>query len=207
VFPVRSDLSDAELGVVPCSFGTAENMLSRAGVFAGQHVLVTGASGGVGTAAVQLARLRGAEVTAMTTAGKATQVRELGAARVLDRGDDVVAVLGEQSIDVVVDNVCGPGLDGLLALLRRGGVYASSGAIAGAQVTFDKRTFYLRDLTLLGCTAWGEAVFPALVERLERHELRPPVAAVFPLERIAEAQTEFLEKRHVGSYALVPPGL
>lgn len=207
VFPVRSDLSDAELGVVPCSFGTAENMLSRAGVLAGQHVLVTGASGGVGTAAVQLARLRGAEVTAMTTAGKATQVRELGAARVLDRGDDVVAVLGEQSIDVVVDNVCGPGLDGLLALLRRGGVYASSGAIAGAQVTFDKRTFYLRDLTLLGCTAWGEAVFPALVERLERHELRPPVAAVFPLERIAEAQTEFLEKRHVGSYALVPPGL
>ena len=49
-------------------------------------------------------------------------------------------------------------------------------------------------------------MFPALVERLERDELRPPVAATFPLERIAQAQTEFLEKRHVGSYALVPPG-
>ncbi len=66
--------------------------------------------------------------------------------------------------------------------------------------------FYLRDLTLLGCTAWDAAVFPALVERIERDELRPPVAATFALERIAQAQTEFLEKRHVGSYALVPPG-
>ena len=133
-------------------------------------------------------------------------MRELGAARVLDRGDDVAAVLGEQSVDVVVDNVSGPGLDRLLAVLRRGGVYVSSGAIAGPMVAFDKRTFYLRDLTLIGCTAWDEPVFPALVERIERDELRPPVAATFPLERIAQAQTEFLEKRHVGSYVLVPPG-
>jgi NADPH:quinone reductase-like Zn-dependent oxidoreductase len=205
VFPVRSGLSDAELGVVPCSFGTAENMLARAGVGAGRHVIVTGASGGLGSATVQLARLRGAEVTAVTSADKAAQVLALGAARALDRGDDLATVLGEQSADVVVDNVCGPGLDSLLAVLRRGGVYVSSGAIAGATVSFDKRTFYLRDLTLLGCTAWDEPVFPALVERLERDELRPPVAAVFPLERIAQAQTEFLEKRHVGSYVLVPP--
>ena len=127
VFPVRSGLSDAELGVVPCSFGTAENMLARAGVGPGQHVVVTGASGGVGSAAVQLARLRGAEVTAVTSADKAAQVGELGAACVLDRGDDVAAVLGEQSVDVVVDNVCGPGLGDLLAVLRRGGVYVSSG--------------------------------------------------------------------------------
>ena len=205
VFPVESDLSDAELGIVPCSFGTAENMLARARVRSGQHVVVTGASGGVGSAAVQLARLRGAEVTAVTGAGKAAQVLALGAARVVDRDDDLAAVLGEQVADVVVDNVCGPGLDRPARLLRRGGVYVSSGAVAGPDVSFDKRTFYLRDLTLLGCTAWDEPVFPALLDRLERDELRPPVAATFPLERIAEAQAEFLEKRHVGSFALVPP--
>ena len=168
-------------------------------------MIVTGASGGVGSAAVQLARLRGAEVTAVTSADKTAQVLALGATRALDRGDDLAAALGEQSADVVVDNVCGPGLDGLLAVLRRGGVYVSSGAIAGATVAFDKRTFYLHDLRLLGCTAWDEPVFPALVGRLERDELRPQVAAILPLERIAEAQTEFLEKRHVGSYVLVPP--
>ena len=58
---------------------------------------------------------------------------------------------------------------------------------------------------MIGCTAWDEPVFPDLVALIERDELRPPVAATFPLERIAEAQTQFLEKRHVGSYALVPP--
>jgi len=203
VFPVRSSLSDGELAVVPCSFGTAENMLARAGVRPGQHVVVTGASGGVGSAAVQLARLHGAQVTAITSESKVARVRDLGAAHVVLRG--LTAALEEQSADVVVDNVSGPGLDRLLGVLRRGGVYVSSGAIAGPDVGFDKRTFYLRDLTLVGCTAWDEPVFPSLVNYLERDELRPPVAATFSLERIAEAQTEFLEQRHVGSYVLVPP--
>ena len=203
VFPVRSGLSDNQLAVVPCSFGTAENMLIRAGVRRGQHVVVTGASGGVGSAAVQLARLRGAEVTAITSESKAARVRDLGAARVVLR--DMTTVLEKGSADVVVDNVSGPGLDRLLAVLRRGGMYVSSGAIAGPDVGFDKRTFYLHDLTLVGCTAWDELVFPSLVGYLDRDELRPPVAAAFPLERITEAQTEFLEQRHVGSYVLVPP--
>jgi len=203
VFPVRSGLSDNQLAVVPCSFGTAENMLIRAGVRRGQHVVVTGASGGVGSAAVQLARLRGAEVTAITSESKAARVRDLGAARVVLR--DMTTVLEKGSADVVVDNVSGPGLDRLLAVLRRGGMYVSSGAIAGPDVGFDKRTFYLHDLTLVGCTAWDELVFPSLVGYLDRDELRPPVAAAFPLERIAEAQTEFLEQRHVGSHVLVPP--
>ncbi len=205
VFAVRNSLGDAELAAVPCSYGTAENMLARAGVRAGLHVGVTGASGGVGSAAVQLARLRGAEVTAVTSAAKAPDVLALGASRVVDRDDDLAAALGEQAADAVVDNVSGPGLDGLLKVLRPGGVYASSGAVAGPEVTFDKRTFYLRDLTLVGCTAWDEPVFPALVARLERDELRPPVAATLPLERIREAQTAFLEKRHVGTFVLVPP--
>jgi NADPH:quinone reductase-like Zn-dependent oxidoreductase len=204
-FPLESGLSDVELGAVPCAYGTAENMLQRAGVRTGQHVLVTGASGGVGAAAVQLARLRGAEVTALAGAAKAKQVLALGASLVADRDASPADVVGEQAVDVVVDNVSGPGLDALLATLRRGGRYISSGAIAGPAVGFDKRTFYLRDLTLIGCTAWDEPVFPALLGYLESGALRPPVAATWPLERIAEAQAEFLEKRHVGKYVLVPP--
>ena len=206
VFAVGSGLSDAELAAVPCSYGTAENMLLHAGVRPGQHVVVTGASGGVGSAAVQLAALRGAEVTAVTSQGKEAAVLALGATRAVGR-DDPVGALGEQTADVVVDNVSGPGLDDCLSLLRRGGVYVTSGAIAGPMVTLDKRTLYLRDLTLSGCTAWAEAVFPSLVARIACDELRPVVAATFPLERIAEAQTQFAEKRHVGSYVLVPPGI
>jgi NADPH:quinone reductase-like Zn-dependent oxidoreductase len=205
VFPVESDLPDAELGAMPCTYGTALNMLRRAGVRAGEDVLVTGASGGVGSAAVQLAALLGATVTALAAEQKAEAVSGLGAARVLDRERGLDEVLGDQSVDVVVDNVSGPGFEELIGLLRRGGRYVSSGAIAGPQVGFDKRTFYLRDLTLLGCTAWDEPVFPELVERIGRGEVRPLVAATLPLERIAEVQAEFLERRHVGKLVLVPP--
>ncbi len=205
VFPVESPLSDVELGAVPCAYGTAENMLLRAGVHEGQHVLVTGASGGVGAAVVQLARLRGADVTAVVSSGKADEVRALGAGRVVKRDAAVAGAIGEQSVDVVVDNVSGPDMDSLLATLRRGGRYVSSGAVAGPMVSFDKRTFYLRDLTLIGCTAWDESVFRAVIALLDRGDLHPPVAATWPLESIAEAQAAFLEKRHAGKHVLVPP--
>ena len=203
-FDVNCSWSDAELGSIPCAYGTAENMLHRAYVAAGEHVLIAGASGGVGSAAVQLAKRRGAIVTAIAAASKAAEVRALGAERVLDRDEDVVAALGEKSVDVVVDNVAGPAFPELLRVLRRGGRYVSSGAIGGPLVTLDMRTFYLQDLTLVGCTAWDEPVFPNLVGYIERGEIRPLVAKTFPLERIADAQREFLQKKHVGKFVLIP---
>lgn len=204
VFPLESDLTDAELGVLPCVAGTAENMLQRAGVRAGEHVLVTGATGGVGMAAVQLAVGRGARVTAVAAADRLPQVRALGAARCV-AGAELAATLAGDLLDVVVDNVSGPGLDGLLRLLRPGGRYVSSGAIAGPQVSFDKRTFYLHDLTLLGCTAWAAPVFPAVIAAVESGALRLPVAATFPLAEIAAAQAALLARRRAGKLVLLPP--
>jgi NADPH:quinone reductase-like Zn-dependent oxidoreductase len=205
VFPVNCDWTDAELGTIPCAYGTAENMLHRARVSRGEHVLVAGASGGVGSAAVQLAKRRGAGVTAIAGKAKWDQVRSIGADRVIDRDDDPIAALGEESVDLVVDNVAGAAFDRLLKVLRRGGRYVSSGAIGGPLVAFDTRTFYLKDLTLMGCTAWDEPVFPNLISYIERGELRPLLAQTFPLERIADAQRAFLEKRHVGKFVLIPP--
>jgi NADPH:quinone reductase-like Zn-dependent oxidoreductase len=205
VFLINSDWSDAALGTIPCAYGTAENMLHRAGVGAADNVLVTGASGGVGSAAVQLAKRRGAGVTAVAGKAKHAEVRAIGADRVLDRIDDLEAMLGAESIDVVVDNVAGPGFGGLLTVLKRGGRYVSSGAIAGPLVTLDMRNFYLKDLRLIGCTAWDEPVFPSLIGYIERGEIQPLLAGTFPLERIADAQRAFLEKRHVGKLVLIPP--
>ncbi len=207
VFAVDCDWSDAELATIPCAYGTAENMVHRSTVCDGEHVLVTGASGGVGSAVVQLARRRGATVTAIAGKAKMEQVLALGADRVIDRDDDVVGALGENAVDVIIDNVAGPAFGGLLKVLKRGGRYASSGAIGGPLVTLDMRTFYLKDLTLIGCTAWDEPVFPNLICYIERGELRPLVAKTFPLERIADAQREFLEKKHVGNFVLIPPAL
>ena len=205
VFEVESGWSDVELGSLPCAYGTAENMLHRARVSSGDHVLIPGASGGVGSATVQLARRRGAIVTAIAGQEKADQVRAAGADDVIVRGDDIVASLGEKSVDVVIDNVGGETFSSLMKVLRRGGRYASSGAIAGPMVTLDMRSLYLKDLTLIGCTAWDEPVFPNLISYVEKNEIRPLIAGTYPLERIAEAQQAFTKKRHVGKFVLIPP--
>ena len=204
VFPLTCDLSDAELATVPCAYATAENMLHRCNVRTGQHALITGASGGVGAAAVQLAKLRGATVTAVASRAKHGAVLAIGADRVLDRADDPLEILGTDSIDTVVDNVAGNGFAGVLETLKRGGKYVSSGAIGGPVVSLDMRTFYLKDLTLIGCTAWDEPVFPNLIKYLEAGDLKPLLAKTFPLENIEQAQREFLEKKHVGNFVLIP---
>lgn len=205
VFRVDCDWSDAELATIPCAYGTAENMVHRADVEAGMRVLVSGASGGVGSAVVQLALRRGAEVIAIAGAGKHDAVSSLGASRVIDRTGDPVELLGAETMDVVIDNVAGPGFGGMLKVLKRGGRYVSSGAIAGPVVELDMRDMYLKDITLIGCTAWDAPVFPNVVTCIERGEIRPVLAATYPLERIADAQRDFQQKRHAGKIVLVPP--
>ena len=207
IFAVDCDWTDAELASIPCAYGTAENMIHRAGVTAGDHVLVTGASGGVGSATVQLAKRRGATVTAIAGVNKMAKVREIGADRVIERGTDCLAVLGQKSVDVVIDIVAGADFENLLEALKRGGRYASAGAIGGPLVELDMRTFYLKDLTLIGCTGWDEPIFPNLVSYIEQGEIRPLVAKTFPLEQIADAQREFLKKNYVGNFVLIPPGV
>lgn len=195
---IETALSDVELASFPCSYSAAENMIERAGVAAGERVLVTGASGGVGSAAVQLAARRGAIVTALAGMSKQQAVRELGAAEVLDRH----APLGRDRFDAVIDCVGGTGFGALLNALVPGGRYATAGAIAGPLVELDLRTLYLKDLTLYGCTVLGAQVFANLVGYIERGEIRPVVCVTFPLEKIAAAQRVFLEKRHVGKIVL-----
>jgi NADPH:quinone reductase-like Zn-dependent oxidoreductase len=203
-FKIESDWSDAELASIPCAYSTAENMLHRARVGA-EHVLVTGASGGVGSAAVQLAKRRGAHVTAIASTEKMEALRSLGADEVVDRNTDLVAAIGGDSIDVVVDLVAGEGWPALLDVLKRGGRYVTAGAIAGPLVELDVRTLYLKDLTLIGCTFQDDVVFENLVGYIERSEIRPLVAKTFPLAEISEAQQVFLEKKFTGKLVLIPP--
>ena len=113
--------------------------------------------------------------------------------------------LGERSVDVVVDNVAGPSFPQMLKILKPGGRYVSSGAIAGPIVELDMRDMYLKDITLIGCTGWDEPVFPNLISYIEKNEIRPLLAKTFPLKDIALAQEEFLQKKHFGNFVLIPP--
>lgn len=203
-FPINSTWTDIELGSIPCAYGTAENMVHRAQVARGTRVLIPGASGGVGSAVLQLCKRRGAEVIGICGASKKEAVLAIGADRVLVREENPVAILGEESVDVVIDNVGGAGFPAMLKVLKRGGAYVSSGAIGGPVVSLDLRTWYLKDIRMIGCTAWDEPVFPNLISYIEKHEIRPLVCKTFPLSQIAEAQKEFLQKQHVGKFVLVP---
>lgn len=201
---VACDWSDADLASIPCAYSTAENMLHRAHVGA-ERVLITGASGGVGSAAVQLAKRRGAYVIALCSATKFEDVKALGADQVVDRNADLVATLGEGCVDVVLDLVAGDQWPSFLDVLRRGGRYAVAGAIAGPLAQIDVRTLYLKDLTLFGCTFQEAEVFENLIRYIETGEIRSVVAKTYPLADIAKAQTDFLAKKHTGKLVLIPP--
>lgn len=204
-YKVDSDWSDVELASVPCAYSTAELLLHRAGVTADDHVLITGASGGVGSAAVQLAKRRGARVTAIAGRSKADQLRSLGADAVVAREDRLADHLAPQSVDVVLDVVAGPAFPDLLDALRRGGRYAVAGAIGGPIVELDVRTLYLKDLSFFGCTFQDDEIFQNLVSYIERGEIRPNVSNTWPLAGIVAAQQEFLSKNTGGKLVLVIP--
>ncbi|WP_371155892.1 alcohol dehydrogenase family protein [Jannaschia sp. 2305UL9-9] len=197
---IDSALSDIDLASFPCAFSTAEGMIQRA-MLGAERVLITGASGGVGSAAVQLAKRRGAHVTAVTSPAKAEALRALGVDVAIDRDEPVP----EDAFDVVLDLVGGPRWPVLLDALVPKGRYVTSGAIAGPIVELDLRTLYLKDLTLVGSTRQDPQVFADLVGYIEAGEIRPVVAECYPLHELRAAQEAFLEKSHVGKIGIAIP--
>jgi NADPH:quinone reductase-like Zn-dependent oxidoreductase len=201
-YKVSSHLSSTELASFPCSYSTAENMLTRSTVGAGDKVLVTGASGGVGSAAVQLAKARGAHVIAVTSPSKVSALQELGVDEIVDRAADYIVRFGSNSVDVVIDLVAGRKWPSLLDLLQPGGRYAVAGAIGGPIVELDIRTLYLKDLSFFGCTILEPEVFGNLVGHIEQGRVQPLVAEAYPLNEIGAAQAAFESKSHTGKIVL-----
>jgi len=198
---IDSALTDIELASFPCAFSTAEGMIQRAGLGA-ERVLITGASGGVGSAAVQLAKRRGAHVTASTSPAKMDALKTLGADAVMDRSD----AYAKDAFDVVLDLVGGPRWPELLDALVPRGRYVTSGAIAGPIVELDLRTLYLKDLTLIGSTRQDPRVFTDLVSYIEAGEIHPVVAETYGLRDLRAAQKAFLEKSHMGKIGVTIAG-
>ena len=203
--PIESSLSDAELATFATSYITAENMLNRAAVNENDTVLITGASGGVGSALVQLCNRRGARTVAVCATEKMDAVRAGAQPTVLlprqigNLKQALRDAIGGETVTVVADVVGGGGWPMLIDALARGGRYTCSGAIAGPMVEFDLRTFYLRDLTFTGATVVPPFVFADLVGYVGRGEVRPLLAATYPLEKLHAAQQQFMDKQYVGN--------
>ncbi|WP_371820992.1 zinc-binding dehydrogenase [Tsukamurella sp. PLM1] len=203
-----ASMSDAELATFCCAYLTAEQMLDRARLAGGENVLVTGASGGVGSAIVQLARVRGAVPYAISSRGKEEALLAIGAERVVVRGgDDLVrdveaAVDGP--VDVVADLVAGPMFNDLLRILRPEGRYTTAGAIGGAVVQLDLRTMYLKQLELHGSSQGTRTAFRRLLGRIESGAVRPLLHGTYRLSDIHAAQRAFVGKTHIGNLVVVP---
>ena len=142
---------------------------------------------------------------ALASEAKHADVTALGADRVLPRApDNLREALGEDKATVVADVVGGPYWPTLIDVLERGGRYTCSGAIAGPIVELDLRTFYLRDLTFTGSTVIDPEVMTNLVRYIEAGDIRPALAATYPLEKLHEAQEEFIAKKHTGNIVVTP---
>ena len=203
-----SPLSDEQLACLPVAFGTAIGMLERANVQGGETVLVTGASGGVGLALVQLAAARGARVLAITSGSKGAAVLANGAAEVFNRDSpDIltdIAAAAPAGLDVVADIAGGPGVSAMMPMLRDNGRWVIAGAVAGPVIEFDLRRLYLHNVQLIGSSMHTRVHFRRLVELARGGQISPHVSSTFALTEIADAQKEFSARRHIGKIVILP---
>jgi NADPH:quinone reductase-like Zn-dependent oxidoreductase len=205
-----SPLTDPQLACLPIAYGTAMGMLERAAVADGERVLVTGASGGVGMALVQLAAARGSTVIAVTSAGNEAAVRAAGADKIVARGSgrlaEAVAGAADGPLDAIADVAGGGVLTATFPLLRQAGRVVIAGAVAGAVITFDLRTLYLHQRRLIGSSMHTPSQFASLVGLARNGAVSPRVAATYQLAQLHQAQRDFTAKGYVGKLVVAPHG-
>ena len=205
---IETSQSDAELATYPCAYTTAENLISRSALRPGENVVITGASGGVGSAAIQLCRLRGVRVIAIASSAKSDWLKQLGADQVIDRDEkDLEGAIAEAAsgkVDVALDVVGGSMFMPLINSLRQGGRYSTSGAISGPLVEFDLRQLVYKDLQLTGATIVPPGTMRRLVSLIEQDLLKPLLARSFALQDLGKAQEMFMLKKHLGNIVVEP---
>ena len=209
--PYPANLTWEQAAAVPLVFLTAWHMLvTRAHVRAGEDVLVIGAGSGVGSAAVQIARLHGAHVIATAgSAAKLARARELGAHDTIDHtSEDVAAraraLTGKQGVDVVVEHVGGRVFEAGMAALARNGRLVTCGATTGGKVALDLNLLFGRHLTLLGSWMGRRSDLNDALVHVASGALRPVVDSVLPLREARQAHERIAARAQFGKVVLVP---
>jgi len=211
LLPMPSNLTFEQAAAFPLTFLTAWHMLiTRAGLKAGERVLVIGAGSGVGVAAVQIAKLAGAFVIA--TAGtdeKCERAKALGADATINHSreniaDKVRELTDGRGVDVVFEHVGPAVFEQCVRALAKGGRLVTCGATSGPTVTVDLRYFYSRQLALIGSMMGRTSELLTIVRLVGEGKLKPVTDRTFPLADAAKAQ-EVLESRNFfGKLVLIP---
>ncbi len=211
VYRIPDEMPFEEAAAIPISYMTAwRALVSRAALRPGEDVLVIGASGGTALAAVQIARLMGARVFAVTHgAEKVQRLRELGADVVYDRGETdwskaVFKDTGKRGVDVVVENVGGPTWAGSVRALANGGRLVTYGGTAGPRVELDLRGVFWKQIQVIGTTMASRGEFEDLLRVIFAGRLKPVVDSVLPLDEARLAHERLEAGGQVGKIVLVP---
>jgi alcohol dehydrogenase len=213
LLPLPDTISFEAAAALPIAYGTALRMLiTRGNVTGGESVVVLGASGGVGTACVQLAKMLGATVFAVASADdKLERLRALGAdhlikARGAEFGAEVWRLTGKQGADVIVDYTGKDTWPTSLRTLRAGGRLLTCGATSGYEATTDLRYVWTREQTIIGSDGWTRHDLEQLLSLVADGAITPVIDRVVPLDSVADAEAA-IERREVFGKVIVAPPL
>lgn len=211
VLPKPPNLSFEEAAAIPLVFLTAWTMLvDRAQLRAGETVVILAAGSGVGTAAIQIARLWGARVIATaSTQAKRDAALALGAQEVLDHssatwGRELWALTGKRGADIVFEHPGSPTFATSLRSLRKGGRLVTCGATAGHQVDIDLRQVFFKSLSILGSTMGSRGNLLRVLDLVSAGRLRPVIDRVLPLSEVRAAHRLIGDRAQFGKLVLVP---
>lgn len=187
---------------------TAWHMLERAKIEPGETVLVLAAGSGVGSAAVQIARLRGARVIATASSDtKLARAKELGAHETINYAQDdlreaVRRLTNKRGVDVVVEHVGQATWPASVASLARNGRLVTCGATTGSDARFDLWSFFAKQISFIGCYGGRREDLRATLAAAAGGQLRPVIDRVLPLERVAEAQQALEAREQFGKIVI-----
>ncbi len=211
IIPISDKLSFEEWAAVPLVFLTAWNMLkTRGNLTTGETVLIHAAGSGIGSAAIQIARLSGANViTTIGSAGKRKKANALGADHVInhskeDFADKVNELTDGKGVDLVFEHIGPETWEKSMLCLKRGGRIVTCGATSGSSVSFDLRFLFAKQLSISGCYLGSRSELLKIMELMESGRLKPVVDSVFPLADAVAAQTKMLDRKQFGKIVLVP---
>jgi alcohol dehydrogenase len=204
-------VSFEQAAALPIAYGTAwRMMIARGQVKKGEMVLILGASGGVGTACVQIAKNLGAEVIACaSSAAKLQRLKELGADHLIDYTREDFSgrawhISGKKGVDVIVNYTGGDSWVPSLRALALHGRLLTCGATAGYDPPTDIRYIWRREVNIIGCNGWTREDLEQLLAEVARGAIRPIIDGVFPLEQAGEAMRVIEDREVFGKVILRP---
>ncbi len=211
VLPKPPSMSFEEAAAFPLVFLTAWHMLvARCRVRPGETVLVHAAGSGVGSAAVQIAKLWGATVIATAgSAAKLEMARKLGADHLVnyreqDFAKEVRALTGKRGVDIVFEHTGAETFPGSVKSLAWGGRLVTCGATSGFEGRFDLRMLFFKSLSFLGSTMGSRAELHEVLTHIRAGKLRPVIDRVLPLADVREAHRVLENREQFGKVILVP---